>query len=138
MAGSAPPNMTFSPGRFEVVVGDLERTGAIPAGDRLRVGARFLEVGEIRVDDGGLARVHRDAASRASYRISVQIAAIEDDVVRQRARLGLVPPELHELVKEYAVCGGNLEADEAVMMCAALGVDHGAGRGDELGERGDV
>ncbi|OLC80131.1 MAG: hypothetical protein AUH72_12660 [Acidobacteria bacterium 13_1_40CM_4_65_8] len=119
-------------GSFEVAVGDLERAVAVPAGDRLRVGAAFLEVRQVRVDDSRLPRVHRDAPTAAARRVPVQVAAVEDEMVRQRLHADVVVPELHERVEEDAVCRGDVQTDEAIMMGAAVGGEHGAGRGDEL------
>jgi hypothetical protein len=54
-------------GRLEIVIGDPERPGAVPAADRLRIGANFLEVGQVRIDDRRLPRIDRDSPRRAPF-----------------------------------------------------------------------
>src|SRR5439155_1442219 len=46
-------------GRLQEIVGGLEGAGAGPPGDRLRIRAGFLEIGQVRIDDRRGARNHR-------------------------------------------------------------------------------
>ena len=115
-------------GSFQMVVDDLEGTGPVPAHDGLGVGAGLLEIGQVGIDDREGLAVQRDAPPAASDRIAVQVAAIDDDVVRQHRVAGLLPrPELHQAVDESAGLRSDLDADEPEMMSARRRLDHGAG-----------
>ena len=73
--------------RLEVVVHDAERPRPVPARDRLRVGADLLEVGEVASRPSTTSRAfERDAPPRAAVAVAVDVAALEDQVVRQAAR----------------------------------------------------
>ena len=72
--------------RLEVVVHDAEGSRPVPAGDGLRVGADLLEVGEVASRRRGRpARSARCPAARP-VAVAVQVAALEDEVVRQARR----------------------------------------------------
>ena len=57
-------------------------------------------------------------------RIAVEVAAVEDDVVREPVQVVFVVAELHEGVEERARAGRDLQADEAVVMRARRRGDH--------------
>ena len=68
-------------GRFQVVVLDGIRPGAVPAADGLRVGPDGFDVADITVADRRGAGVQRDAALLSGRRIAVNVDAIDDDLV---------------------------------------------------------
>ena len=130
--GIGPPEHHVFAGRFEVVVDDLERARAVPPRDRLRVPVDLFEVGEVRVDDRRLPRVHGDPPPPTFGGIAVEVTAVEDDVVRQVLERGLSRAEQHEIPEEGALAGPDLDADEAIMMRAGRRRDHPPGRRHEL------
>jgi hypothetical protein len=62
----------------------------------------------------------------------VDVAAIDDQVMRERVRGLFIRAELDQRVQVDAVGGGDFEADEAVVMCARRAWITDADRGDEL------
>src|SRR2546425_10312032 len=71
------------PRPLQMVVDDLERPGTVPPGDRLRVGAHLLEIGKPGVDDRRGSGVEGDSPPGAFLRVSVQVATVEDEMLRQ-------------------------------------------------------
>jgi hypothetical protein len=111
---------------LEVVVGDAERSGAVPPGHGLRIGADLLEVGDVGIDHGHVAAVEGDATAAALVGIAVHVAAVDDDVMRLRVDGALVAAEAHDLLQEHAARRRDLESDEAVVMGAGLRFEHRA------------
>jgi hypothetical protein len=56
----------------------------------------------------------------------VQIAAVEDDVMRNIVDVRVVETELDEIVKECAVRRTEFDADEPVVVSPRFGHDHRA------------
>ena len=65
-------------GRRQVVVDDLERAGARPTRDRLRVSTGFVNLGDVRVDDRRRCAVERDAAAQIVAGQTVDVDAVQD------------------------------------------------------------
>ncbi len=77
----------------EVVVLDQERTGRVPAHDRLavlRVGVAVVQVG---IDHRRTRSVELDAAFRDALRVAVNPHAVEDDVGRDLGCRVVAPAE---------------------------------------------
>jgi predicted nicotinamide N-methyase len=88
-------------GGFEVIVGDRERARPIPSGDRLRVLAIGLDLGDVRVADGRGRAVQGDAALLAVGRITVDVARVDDQIMwhhRQRVLRARSVTELDDVV----------------------------------------
>ncbi len=86
--------------RLEVVVLDQIRAGTVPAGDRLRVLVDAVNLGEVRVQDLRVAAVERERSTLAPGGLTVEVAAVHDEVVRNRSERGLRRvggAELHEI-----------------------------------------
>ncbi len=77
------------PRRLEIVVLDRVRARTVPSRDRLRVLPPHLDLRDIGIDDGGLAAVERDAALLPFQRIAVDIAAVDDDLLRRLRAIAL-------------------------------------------------
>src|SRR5205085_9471490 len=69
---------------FQEVVDDVEGAGAVPAADGLRVLPYVFEVGDVGVDDRGLAAVQSDAALEWRAWLAVHVAAIKGEMVRHK------------------------------------------------------
>ena len=72
------------------VVHDLEWAGAVPAANRLRVGAVNVTLVDPRVDHRRPAAVHRQPALAVQLRVSVNIDAVKDDLRRHVAQFAAV------------------------------------------------
>ena len=134
----ASPEQQILAGGFQVVVVDLERAGAGPPGDGLRIGADRLEVREVRVDDRRMPGVHRDPAPRACLGIAVQVATIEDQVAGDELRRRLARAEIDEVDERGPRLRPDLDPDEAIVMRPGRRDDHGAAAGLELGHDAGV
>src|SRR5207302_2032139 len=101
-----PAEIEALSGGFDVIVDILDGARAVPVLDRLGVpdGGRF-EIREIRVDHGGPGGPHVDADAAAHGRVAVDIAPIEDEVVR-------VAPQPDQRHEERAGGGADLYSDE--------------------------
>jgi len=113
----------------------LERAGPVPAGDRLGVGAHFLDVRDVRVDHRGVRAVQRDAAAGPSPRVAADEASLDDHVVRDVLHRGLGRADLDEGVQEGALGRPDVEAAEAIVMRARRGTHDRPRRRHELCER---
>src|SRR5438034_1227295 len=102
--GGDPPKITFSPAPsrwllailkgpvpFKMVVGDLEGAGPVLRADRLRVGPGFLKIEEPGIDHRRILGVEGDPPPGPLARVAVQIAAVDDEMVRQTARVSPFP-----------------------------------------------
>src|SRR5207249_578281 len=113
-------------GPFEVVVDDLEWAGPVPASDSLRVAAGGVEVSEVGVHDGSASAVSGEPAQDVAGRGTVDVAAVEGDVVRQlrhgrgRIAVGIITEQdqVGEGARLASPCGGDLDADETIVMRA--------------------
>ena len=126
---------------FEVVVDDLVGAGAVPAVEGLRVEADALPAGDVGIDDGGLAGVQGDAALAAGGGVAVDVAAVDHEVVGQLREARLVAgAEADEAGVEAAGGGGELDADEAIVVGARVGLHGGGGAvaADDGGHLGGV
>jgi hypothetical protein len=56
----------------------------------------------------------------------VQVAAIDDDVVRQIVERHFVGAELHQRLEEHVLGGGHLEPHQTVVVRARIGGEDGA------------
>ncbi len=70
--------------RFQVVVEDAVRPRSVPSRNRLAVLADRFDVRDPGVLDDGLAAVERDASLLSRARVAVDVAAVEDQVARNR------------------------------------------------------
>src|SRR5438034_2389331 len=114
-------------GGLEVVVHDLEWAGAVPAHDGLGVEVLILEVGEGGIDDGEGFAVERYPSAAGLTGVAVDVAAVDDDVVREQSLARFAPgPELDEAVGEGTGERFDLEADEPEMMRARGRADRAA------------
>ena len=103
--------------RLQIVVHELERARTVPPHDRLGVLRLVLELAQIGVDHGQPTAVQRDAALRRLPDQAVDVATVDDDVVRQRVRAPLAPrAELHDVKGRHPVCSHELDGDQAEMM----------------------
>ena len=118
--GSAEQNVFSRP--FQVVVGDLERPGAVPSGNGLRIGPRLMNLRDVGVDDGGCTAVERETATHGGIRATVYIDAIEDQGVRK-----LVGRTVAELDEPVAVRGaarqGDFNSNKAEVMRSCVRLD---------------
>src|SRR5258706_61781 len=90
---------------LHVVIRDGQRSGSIPTGERLRVGADHFEIRQIGIRDRYIRRIHRHAPPRAQLRIAVQVTAVEYEItgkLRQRSLAAL--PEPNQL-QQIRTCG---------------------------------
>ena len=76
-------------GGLEVVVLDQERPRSVPPHDRLGVLQDPLEVGEVRIEDLGVAAVEREAPALAVAGVAVQVAAVHHEVLRHGGQRAL-------------------------------------------------
>ena len=115
-----PAEHDVLPARLQVVVHDLEGPRAVRAHDRLGIPIRELEVRQVRVDHGCGRRVHENAADASPGRVAVDVAPVEDDVVRDRRRVRLARAQLDQAVEadHRAGDGSDLDPDEAEVMRA--------------------
>jgi hypothetical protein len=65
--------------RFEVVVLNQKRAGAVPAADRLRILPRGDEIGKIAVFDRDIRSVQRDTPMGSRARIGMNVIPVEVD-----------------------------------------------------------
>ena len=121
--------------RFQMAVHDRERPVAVPGSNSLRIGPSLLEVGQPRVHDGRVPGVHGDPAPGSSFRIAVQPASVEDDMVRQGFEGSFGGAEQHQVDEKRAFLGPDLESDEAVVVRPFLRDDHRIRRSHELRHR---
>src|SRR2546422_9588135 len=89
-------------GSFQVIVDDHEGTRSIPPGNCLRVTVRILEVGQIRVDDRCPAGIQGDAAPRTTERVAVNVALVEDQMMREVRCARFAGSELDQIESECA------------------------------------
>ena len=82
MAGSVPPEHEVLARRFEIIVLDAKRAGAVPSADRLRVLSNGFDVGDIGIEDVRRGAVQGDPALLPQRRIAVDVAPIDDQIVR--------------------------------------------------------
>jgi hypothetical protein len=124
--GSAPPNITFSPAPssrlFSIRNGPAPFQPAIacesaPASLRSEIQESTTAV---------IARAERDAAARALRRVSMDVAAVEHEVVRLLPGRALVRTQQHEVVEKCARRRPDLDPDEAIVMRPGIRADHGA------------
>ena len=71
-----------------------------------------------------MARVQRDAAPRAAFRVAVEITSVDDQVVWEQRDGGLGRTQLDQVVEKDTRRRVNLDADEAIVMRAPRGADH--------------
>ena len=125
-------------GALQIVVHDLERSGTVPAGDRLAVGADLVVIGQIRIHDRRAGAVHQDPPADVTGGRAVDVAAVEDDVGRNLRERGVAARCLQ---RHQPVVGGarrrprrrDLDADEPEVVGAGRRADRGCGVGaDDL------
>src|SRR6185295_7930998 len=104
---------------LEEVVEYLEWARAVVAQDDLGVGARRVYLGNMRVDDGGRGTVEEDPPPGRQAVLPMDIAAIEDQIVRGVGIGALVAAECDDGVDVLDTWGrGELHPDEAIVMSA--------------------
>src|SRR5713101_3983614 len=113
----------------------LEGTGTRPPRDGLRVGADFLEVRQIGIEDGRMRRVHCDPAASALVRIAVQVATSEGEVMWDFPSGHPAVAQLDEVVDEGAFFRPQLDPHQPIMMRARGGLDGGSAGCDQLGHQ---
>ena len=119
--GVGPTEHDVFGGTLEDIVQDLEGARAVVAQDRLRVTPRRVYLGDMRVDDCGGGTVQQDAASSREVVVPMDVAAVEDQVVRRVGVGGLVAAECDDRVDVLDARGrGELHADEAIVMGTGL------------------
>src|SRR5213594_2313088 len=121
-------------GALEVVVGDLERAGPVPARDGLGVSAHFLDVRDVGIDHRSVPAVERDAAAGPSARVAAKEAALDDHVVWQVFGRRLGGSDLDQVVDEGALGRPDLQAAEAIVLGAGRGLHDRSRRRHELGK----
>ena len=138
MAGSAPPEHDVLGGALEEAIRDLEWARTVVAQDRLRVVPRGVDLGDIGVDHrtGGAVQQHTAPARQAG--VTVNVAAIEDQIVRCVCIGCPIAAEGHDGVEHLdARGGGELHPDDAVVVRAGFGLEGGAAiRGQDLRHEG--
>ena len=100
-----------------------------------------LEVGQVGVDHGQPTAVQHDAPPRRLPGQAVNVAAVHDDVVRQRRRAGVAPrAEFHQAEGHRPRHRHDLEPDEPEMMRPGRPLDRapGARPHDNLRHHGGV
>ena len=88
-----------------------------------------MTLGDVEVDDGGRGAVERDAAAGGVRRVAVDVAAVDDQIVRDLGERGLAAVEVDDGVDPGAHFVADFESDEAVVMSAGGGLDGGLGVG---------
>src|SRR5581483_7587230 len=68
--------------RFNVIVNDVVGSGTGPACNGLRVLPGALEIGQVRIADGGIASLERDSALGPDFQVPMDINAVEVEVLR--------------------------------------------------------
>src|SRR5258705_13840652 len=76
-----------------------------------------MTVSDVGIDDGGAAAVERDAASEGSRRSAMDVASVEDQIMRRLFQPGLSRSGITELDEIDRVRSrAELDADEAIMV----------------------
>ena len=70
--------------RLQIVIDDLERSGAVPSGYGLRIEADAVTAGYVGVNYRRVSAVKRDAARDVSRRIAMNITSVDDEIVRRQ------------------------------------------------------
>ena len=123
-------------GSFQMVVRDLERPRPRPARDGLRVRAHLFPIRDVGIDHRRGCAVEGDASPAADVGITVDVATIDDDVVRELGEAGLrARTQANQAAGERAGRGSELNPDEAVVVGAILRHEGGnrAARGNDGG-----
>src|SRR5262249_6704179 len=68
---------------FQIVIDDLKWPGAVPSGDRLRIGADLVDVGDVRINYRRAGGIDHYAAPRVISSVAVNIAAVNDQIMRR-------------------------------------------------------
>ena len=113
-------------GALQIVVGDGERPGAVPAGDRLRVLADALAVRDVGAADCGGGAVQRHAPLLARVRVTVDVAAVDDDIVRDLRQDLLAGRPATEGYQVAVVAADDFQQHEAPVVRPRCGLDHGS------------
>ena len=133
------PKHHILPGSLEIVVHDLEGTGAVPAKNRLPFHPHLVKVRQIRIDDGGARAVDGEPAPDVAGRRAMQIAPVKDQICGHLAQRGLPalrlePDQIVQSGGGRRLGAGNFDPHESVVMRRRIGRD-GCGRigCDDLG-----
>jgi hypothetical protein len=78
------------------------------------------------------SRDWRDAATRAPSWFAVEIAAIDDDVMRERIGGTLFCTDLNQRSEVRAVSRRHLDADKTIVVGCRIGFDDVSGRRHQL------
>src|SRR5262245_48583007 len=85
-----------------------------------------------------MARIECDTAPAAETRIAVDVAPVDDEVVRHGVERRLALSEPHERVERDAFLRRDLEPYQPEVVCPRVGFEHRAGRGNELRHPGGI
>src|SRR5262245_22006450 len=88
-----PTEHNVLPRAFQVVVDDFERPRPVPTADGLRVGADLVDVGDVRIDYRRAGGIDHYAAPDITAGVAVNIAAVDDQVVRRLRQRSLIAAE---------------------------------------------
>jgi hypothetical protein len=115
--------------RLEVIVLNDERTGSVPAANRLTVLAVVLDVADVRVPDDGGSAVQRDAAFLSMFGITANNQSIQFEVVGHRCRIVLRPAAVAQTDHVALAAGVGLKGQplQPPVVCARPGCQCGAG-----------
>src|SRR5262249_41210282 len=111
------------PGAFEIIVDDFERARSIPTANGLRIGADLVDFGDIGIDDSGRSAIDVNPASRVFSGVTMNITAVDDQVIRNLREGALIRAEVHDFINIRAAFDPNFQPEETEMMRARSGAD---------------
>ncbi len=108
-------------GGLDVVISDLEGAASVVGPEPLRIGADLLKVADVGIDHRDIGAIHLYPTPIVGGRVTVNVAPIENDVMRQRCRGSVRVADDNHLI--HSGCGyhSEFDTDEAEMMTVCNG-----------------
>src|SRR5262245_4188004 len=119
-----PAKHTVLARALQVVVDDLERPRPVPTADGLRVGADLVDVGDVRIDYRRAGGIDHYAPPDIAGGVSVNIAAVEDQVVRRLSQRSLIAAERDDVTVVRSRRHAEFDSDEPVVMSGPVRIQH--------------
>ena len=132
MRGSAPPNITFSPDASRKFRAILKGPGAFQPAMAWASTERSLKSERYESTTAVWLALSATPRLPPESRVAVDVAPVDDEVVRHGVGRRLALPKPHERVERDAFLRRNLQPHQPEVVCARFGFEHRAGCGNEL------